>query len=642
MSDIQEGIWTEHLPGGDQHHWTVSDSDAFVILTLTSVLIAFAVSSCWTALYVFLRLLLPSRLAPLDRLRNFFEIAPSSIFVTLTEVFLRKRRALDRWWRLVLLWAVSGVFVLATLGIPVGATWGLTYGTEETPKVRASGSTCTFLIGGLTPALTTLRDVNLTLAASEYFQSCYARQTPLSCHSNLAQDSLEWSDGDASCPFAADICVNTGADANVRMETPFLTMDQLGITAPTSLQLKKAMTCSVVRTQSFLSVTPADLEAVNFTLAFGSTASFEFDVRNLSMVAPGYRLTTIPQHVLEPDSLDSRLRVSDGFVTVVLLQAPGVYYPQPLDDLMFSAHQEHLFATSGLRWSADNLVGAAACVDQYLVCNNRTGACSPWFSPEEVTVLSSPGLLESGADQRTWNIVQTVISLTSVHYTIDGRGASALVAQRSLVSQTMQTMSANPWRDELSTWFGISLAKLQLKIFAIAHRTNYLPPELFEEFPPDADTLQLCKMITSREGSYTNIHWPGFIATIVLCGVLGLISQIFQLWKVRSLLSQTDQTSLPNSTSHISTHSQSIGTSSPQIALTPVSSQTHASQISILLTQPGLNPPTTQSLPPNTPPRLAASASSVAPQSPGQPGNSPSVSSPAAPLQPAAALQASQ
>ncbi|KIW72010.1 hypothetical protein PV04_00234 [Phialophora macrospora] len=385
------------------------------------------------------------------------------------------------------------------------------------------------------------------------------------------------------------------------------------------------MTCAVIRTEAFRGPPASGLEGVNSTLVFGSNAAFEYDVRDLSMVAPGYRLTTIAENILAPDSLDARLRVSDGFVTVVLLQAPDVYFSEPMDDLMFAAHQENNFP-SGLRWSADNLINAAACVDQYLVCNNGTGVCSSWFSPEEEAApsLLPSGLLNSNADQHAWNILQYILTWTSIHHTIYGRGSSALLAQRSLFAQNQESLGSQPWRDELNGWFGVSLAKLQLSVHAIARPTPFLPLDAFQAFPPDAGTLQLCKMVKFREGSYTNIHWPGFIATMVVCGLIGLIRvshNVFRTWKSSAPASPQHSGSL------LANSLQSIGHGSPAIPLTPVISQQQGAH-PIPMTQAAAPPPTPPIPPlgpPPSPPPTPGSpiVASPAPSPPGSPSPAP-------------------
>ncbi|RMD39321.1 hypothetical protein DV735_g5813, partial [Chaetothyriales sp. CBS 134920] len=341
----------------------------------------------------------------------------------------------------------------------------------------------------------------------------------------MAQDRLDWTEiGSASCPFNASVCLNTGIDANVRLETPFIPVSDLGINAATKLQMKRSLTCSVLNTEAFQEPAKQGLEDVEFTLVFGTHENYEYDVRDLSTVAPGYRLTTIPQTASNPPALDSRLRVPGGFVTVVLLQAPGVYFPKSVNDPMFSAHQAHIFPTSGLRWAADNVVGVAGCVDQYLICNNATGGCSSWASPEDlltVTVSDNAPLIKSAADQRALDMLQYVLTSTSLQYTITGRGSSALAAQRALQSQNQERLSPRPWKEEVNTWFGVSLAKLQMSVLSIAYPTPFLSTDAFAAFPASSYTDQLCKMIKSREGGYTNLHWPGFIATLVVSCVVG-------------------------------------------------------------------------------------------------------------------------
>lgn len=217
----------------------------------------------------------------------------------------------------------------------------------------------------------------------------------------------------------------------------------------------------MLNTEVFQEPRRQGFENVAFTPVFGSHENYEYDVRNLSMVVPGYRLTTIPHNSLNPEPFDSRLSVPSGFVTVVLLQAPDVFPPELMDDPMFSAHQGHIFPSTGTRWSAGNLVAVAACIDQYLICNNGAGVCSPWESPEDIPTISrQDALIDLDADQLVWDILQYVLTSTSLHYTIAGRGSLVLIAQRSVYSQNQERISPRPWRDKLNTWFGMPLAKL--------------------------------------------------------------------------------------------------------------------------------------------------------------------------------------
>ncbi|KIX06968.1 uncharacterized protein Z518_04944 [Rhinocladiella mackenziei CBS 650.93] len=536
MAYIFSGVWKEYLQGTTRHHLTITDSVAFVILTFLALLISYAITSIWSAQYLYLRELLPPQPASLRELRNSDDSGYGRVFSDLIFAMWHERRRQQHWSSLLLVWLISTLFLLASPGIPIRAALGLTYETEEVPIVRSSGSICEFLTPSERSAAT-LRNANMTLAASEYFQGCYLEHSPVSCQSNLAQDRLPWNSSDVECPFSPEACANsTTAEipTNIRLETPFISMDEQCINSRSKLRLKKAMTCTVLDFERFRASPRPELQDVAFTLIFGAHEVYEYDVRNLSGISPGYRLSTIPQMTSEP--LDLRLRMPNGFVTVILLQAPDVYFPQPVDDLMFSAHQENLFAASGLRWSADNLINVAACVDEFILCNNGTGACGPWESPEALAP-NPGGAIDTDEDDIAWSILQYVLSLTSIHYTINGRGASALLVQRSISSQNQEKISERQWQEELNGWFGISLAKLQLNILSIAHPTPFLSKDGFVPFPSDSTSHQLCQMIKSREGGYTNIHWSGFIATVVIIFVAILICEGLKLWKKRSRIS---------------------------------------------------------------------------------------------------------
>ncbi|RMZ77039.1 hypothetical protein DV738_g4615, partial [Chaetothyriales sp. CBS 135597] len=466
-------------------------------------------------------------LRSLRQLQDQQNVGAFTVFTSFAKAFVKERGGLLQYlWPSLLIFSASALFLVAAIGIPIAAAWGLTYGTQEVPPVKTSGSTCQFWIG-TDRAVVTMRNTNLTIAASEYYQACYLQHSPLSCQSNMAEDRLDWTEIDsASCPFNESVCLNTGADATVRLETPWIAVSKLGINAATKLHLKRSLTCSVLNTVAFQEPASQGSVDVEFTLAFGTDQTYEYDVRDLSLVAPGYRLTTIPQTASYPPALDSRLNVTGGFVTVVLLQAPGVFFPEAVDDPMFSAHQDYLFPVSGLRWAADNLVGVAGCVDQFMVCNNATGSCSPWTSPEDLLIISgNDPLIKSTADQSALNILQYVLTSSSLQYTITGRGSSALAAQRAMTSQNQERLSPRPWREEVNTWFGVSLAKLQMSVLSIAYPTPFLSTDGLAAFPANSGTGQLCKMIKSREGEYTNMHWAGFIATLVVCCVAGAAAE---------------------------------------------------------------------------------------------------------------------
>lgn len=139
MTYIYTGIWKKILPGTTRHHLTVNDGTAFMIITVVSLLIAFALQSCWSALYLLLKPLLPQNLRSLENLQNQDQVRTSAVFTSLMKAFLKERRFVQRWWSPDLIFSISGIFVLGSFGIPIGAAWGLTYATQEVPSVKTSG-----------------------------------------------------------------------------------------------------------------------------------------------------------------------------------------------------------------------------------------------------------------------------------------------------------------------------------------------------------------------------------------------------------------------------------------------------------------------------------------------------------------------
>ena len=92
--------------------------------------------------------------------------------------------------------------------------------------------------------------------------------------------------------------------------------------------------------------------------------------------------------------------------------------------MMFAAHEENEFAVSGIRYTAHSLVNAAACLDQYRVCDTAIGTCTGWVSPENANFGIQSGLTDEEVSIKT--LVSYALVSSSMYHSISGRGSSAL------------------------------------------------------------------------------------------------------------------------------------------------------------------------------------------------------------------------
>lgn len=164
-------------------------------------------------------------------------------------------------------------------------------------------------------------------------------------------------------------------------------------------------------------------------------------------------------------------------VFLVFISANDVRYLEPVDDVMYSAHQANRpidNQTTNLSaipaYKADQPTAVLGCTIQYQFCNPSGNNCTSltnlenayeetyglWNGLRQQQIFEFWFKMYEGLSHEIWNMLR---SLTS----------SALVARNSLDHGIQGPLPADQWQREVLHWHATSLASLQRGPVEIAH-----------------------------------------------------------------------------------------------------------------------------------------------------------------------------
>jgi hypothetical protein len=125
---------------------------------------------------------------------------------------------------------------------------------------------------------------------------------------------------------------------------------------------------------------------------------------------------------------------------------------------------------AGSLYYFDRIVSVMACADQHQVCNpnDPDGRCTPLTLSGNTTIADGEKIGFSDRQSNISFIFQSLLLDSEMAMSVSGRGASALVAQRSVVDTVNVQLPANQWTAEVSNWFSIALARLQHSLLEYA------------------------------------------------------------------------------------------------------------------------------------------------------------------------------
>ena len=230
--------------------------------------------------------------------------------------------------------------------------------------------------------------------------------------------------------------------------------------------------------------------------------------------------------------MDSRSIRNDGLTTLLWLSAPGIDYLEPVDDPWFEAHMIANYSF-GEFFQSDYYAALVGCVDQWQLCNNRTNICSGWQANGSPNIDDSLFNFNDTEDLQMGLILYWAFNRLDIYHMIEGRQSSALSAQRFLSGLTQTTFASNQSKVEIDTWFGASLAKLQLTILGIGigdpnFNAMGFVDVISNSTNPFRDVPQLIKF---RDGDYAVIETLGVALLLAFSIPLVMTSWLLKYWE---------------------------------------------------------------------------------------------------------------
>lgn len=206
----------------------------------------------------------------------------------------------------------------------------------------------------------------------------------------------------------------------------------------------------------------------------------------------------------------------DGDITLVFLSGNGVYFDQRVDDewyqgtvpdiSLYSTSSNNLNISQGTVYRAAEAASPLGCVSQYQWCNNaypgNTGCgplaglndslagAAPYFNITQDGLNAVRPYSTTSAGQRfIWLLMLQYSAVAKPLYLLEELGARSLASQDLLEGGVQHVLPPNQWQIDVTKWWNISLARMQLAYVNTAARASVGVPAMI---PVNAEEQHLC------------------------------------------------------------------------------------------------------------------------------------------------------
>lgn len=204
----------------------------------------------------------------------------------------------------------------------------------------------------------------------------------------------------------------------------------------------------------------------------------------------------------------------------------------PVTDPFFSANIPIEFPdvvinnTNNTMYESDDFVNVLGCIDQHQYCNTNNQKCTPLMGTKNII----NEVLKLGMNSRQFAVVARIAPeqlMLSMYTSVNGRGSGALRASETVFELAQIGLPNNQWMIEASSWFAITVAKLQEIPISWATGPPYVPAGstlIRASLPED---IQMCKsQIILSPGGTMSFSVLG-IAVIL---IVGIFLMLLSLW----------------------------------------------------------------------------------------------------------------
>jgi hypothetical protein len=235
-----------------------------------------------------------------------------------------------------------------------------------------------------------------------------------------------------------------------------------------------------------------------------------------------YDLTVLPHYFAAQDLSDNEelmhpdLRRNDGQSFLIVYRAGATIYSSSIEDSFFAAHKEDA-SKNPSDFFADFEATALGCLEQFQYCISGSDHCTAWGSASSRvhTLPESPDIAEYLASHlEVFVLFRKMPSTMSIFSYLAMRiNFIQMVPLPPRMSEICQLDGVEEhWVSLVETWF----VKGFLDAIRFARNGARFSLEDLDPDPPISlkRDLLLCARVLFRDGSYTNINWLGFWATI--------------------------------------------------------------------------------------------------------------------------------
>ncbi|KAJ8130562.1 hypothetical protein O1611_g3064 [Lasiodiplodia mahajangana] len=371
--------------------------------------------------------------------------------------------------------------------------------------------------------------------AATYARNCYNTTGDNSQCNFFPSTTIPWeTEWEAECPFEG-ICIGPA----MRLDTGLLNSNSLlGINSPNidQIEVRKITTCAPLRQEGYTETEPGPVPEDGLTsYLYGPspdnnvtfTASNDTRYSTLSYTSYGVWANRSQWQPIR------ELNNTHGDGTVFCISSNNLYFLEPCDDPVFSAHAPtYVLNYSSAVYLADNPAGVLGCLEQiktpqYQVCSTASNICSAVGGLGDVYLEATEGLSLTPMQLITIRLIVFVIDrLGNIADVTDGQTPNLQASQRTVVGFQLP-LPRNQWQVEIQAWHAATMALIQYGILEYmtgpwdAGFQKYVTP------PTSPEQNALCKRQRVRiSQGFANVSSLGLFFTISL----GTVIIIFALF----------------------------------------------------------------------------------------------------------------
>lgn len=570
---VTEGVWSDYSrPGLQRKVLTLTNRDAAIVVAFLATIVGIAGVRSWriTRFFLFMAFMrntsggsnvkdqgISSKIRPQQVLLRNSETATGAAFGFIAGTFTNHFKIRKRDTLVTMMALGHGITFIALSILTSQIVLGRTVVSQAIPDCGRWG-----VVARDTPSIITglMMTLNATLDADNYVQNCYfdaTRSSIFNCE-RLNSQSIDFSvSHDASCPFSPEVC---RTNSSIAMDTGNITFSQLGINTKLSDQLyfRRRTVCAPLREDLFHVATYTSwnlsllaegdqIDMYRFYTGPDNTSADHIvrdDFRSIAYELTAYHYPindTDKDRLAAPLHFRDQLRDGHHGPSIVLLSGRGITFDQQYDDPLWSVHTEVEYPNGTLHgvnlsdtpttYRMDRSLNMLGCDERFQICAKHTGRCVPWSGLYPVTneTLLDEELRPGTTDQLDLIIpiilVSSIIPMTSIPDSIAGRdGSTALRASRYVHVGRHFFLEPEQWKTEVTYWFAMALARLQLGIYSTIQKPAGVDPNIMMNFWADTPLMMLCGRVKFFSSNHTSLSFVGVVTVIVVSACLIFIS----------------------------------------------------------------------------------------------------------------------